>query len=112
MGKRAQARRNKDAPEIALNVQSNNPKTWMVDMLQHLYVGAFQNQLSLMEAKDSGTGNPVLLLVWNELNANGKMDAIPMAKMFLNPAEWQGMKAPDGKGGWFEEDSTLEFVSK
>lgn len=92
------SKRKKEAAEIVLNVMSNSPKEYQLDMLQMLYTGALENTLGLMEAMNEETGSTELLLVGMTF-ADKTYNAYPLAKL-LSPEETKKYLAPDGKGGY------------
>jgi hypothetical protein len=91
--------RNKKHREYALHVLSNEPSQFKYDFLEMLYHGAMGNTIGYMDAKRRDSGEIERLLVGLELNAEGKVDAYPLAR-FLNPEEVANYQAPDGRGGW------------
>lgn len=70
-------------------------------LLAMFYTGAYENRLGIMQAKNVDLGQEELLLVGISLDADGKTDCYPLARL-LKAEEVVSYRSPNGKGGWFD----------
>lgn len=94
-----------ESPEVehVLHVLSNDPQAWKYDLLQMLLEGVMTNAVGYMDARHAVTNEPHRLLVGLELDSNGAVNAYPLARL-LEPDEIADYIAPDGKGGWADDN--------
>jgi hypothetical protein len=70
-------------------------------LLAMFYTGAYENRLGIMQAKNLEADEEELLLVGVSIDANGKTDCYPLARL-LKAEDVANYRSPDGKGGWFD----------
>lgn len=79
-------------------------------LLAMFYTGAYENRLGIMQAKNVSTDQEELVLVGVSLDADGKTDCYPLARL-LRAEEVGSYRSPDGKGGWFDPLDVEEATS-
>lgn len=89
----------KNAPEIMLNVISAEPEISKFDRLAMFYRGAFENNISYMDALDTETGEKVAILVGFDINEEGLIETFPLARI-LEKEDISRYKEIEGSKAW------------
>lgn len=79
-------------------------------LLAMFYTGAYENRLGIMQAKNVDLDQEELLLVGISLDADGKTDCYPLARL-LKAEEVVNYRSPNGKGGWFDPLNPVEATA-
>lgn len=79
-------------------------------LLAMFYTGAYENRLGIMQAKNITSGQEELVLVGVSLDAEGKTDCYPLARL-LKAEEVVDYRSPDGKGGWYDPLNEQEVTA-
>lgn len=95
---------NEEPGLIAYMFTNDRQAGWRLQpFLDMLYRGAFENTLGIMEALNTETDEVELLIVGIQHNEDGTTDNIPIARV-LDINLVSKYLAPDGKGGWLENE--------
>ncbi len=99
---------NHKQPEVLLNVLSNDPLDGHYSKLAAFYQGAYDNSISLMEARDRETGEIKEVLVAYKFDPETKtIETLYLAEILSMTAQ-DKFQAPDYKGGFvgYNDSST------
>lgn len=83
--------------------------SYLDDLLAMFYQGTYGNTLGIMTAFNLETGQEDIVLVGVVLDADGKADCYPVAKV-LSAEEVPNYLAPDGKGGYYDPRNATEVA--
>jgi hypothetical protein len=96
-----------EAAEVTLYTFSNHsPAPELESLLAMFYKGAVDNQLGIMQALNTETNAEELLLVGVTVD-NGDTHCYPLCTL-LKAEDVPRYKAPNGKGGWFGDEQTVD----
>lgn len=99
-------KKNKEV-DVNLYVFSNpGDDAGTTELLQMFYRGAYTNSVGIMRALNTSTNKTETLLVGLEIQG-GETQLLPLAKV-LDPSEVSKYLSPDGKGGYFTNDSAQD----
>ena len=91
--------------ELVEYIFTNDPTNPFPQQVLHLlYESVFKNLVGIMHAKHKVTGDIHTLLVGLEKTEDGQINTYPMARV-LSADEHNEYLAPDGKGGYGEDDN-------
>lgn len=96
--------------ELVLFKFSNKESTPYLDSLFAMFHhGAFSNSIGIMDAWNLSTEQEEVILVGVEIDADGKPDCYPIAKI-LRAEDIGNYLAPNGKGGYFDPQNPAEVA--
>lgn len=100
-----------EAPSPILFKFTNKEESPYLDsLLAMFYEGAFTNTIGIMEAHCLKTEQEEMILVGVALDADGKAECYPLAKL-LRAEDVRDYLSPDGKGGFYDPLNPVEVAN-
>lgn len=93
---------------ILYTFANRSPAPELEHLLSMFYQAALSNSIGVMQALNETTGVEEVVLVGVAVDAEGKTQCFPVAKV-LSVEETHNYRAPDGKGGFYNPDNAEEL---